>query len=61
MRSVPLGRPRRTTRYGSFTRTISLPSGANPDDITANYDKGILTVNVAVPEQTTPQVKHIAV
>ncbi|MBU3750399.1 MAG: Hsp20/alpha crystallin family protein [Mycobacterium sp.] len=47
--------------YGSFTRTISLPSGANPDDITANYDKGILTVNVAVPEQTTPQVKHIAV
>lgn len=47
--------------YGSFIRTLSLPAGANPEDITANYDKGILTVDVAVPEQAAPEVRHIAV
>lgn len=47
--------------YGSFIRTISLPSGANPDDITATYDKGILTVDVTVPQQAAPEVKHVTV
>ena len=46
--------------YGSFVRSVSLPAGANEDDIKASYDKGILTVSVAVPE-TAPQEKHIAV
>jgi HSP20 family molecular chaperone IbpA len=46
--------------YGSFSRTISLPPGANENDITATYDKGILTVSVAVtePEETE---KHITI
>lgn len=47
--------------YGSFLRTIQLPSGSNPDDIKASYDKGILTVDVAVPKETAPPVKHVAV
>jgi HSP20 family molecular chaperone IbpA len=34
--------------YGSFVRVVSLPPGANEDDITASYDKGILTVSVAI-------------
>ena len=33
-------------RYGSFTRAVRLPSGAKEDDITAAYDRGILTVTV---------------
>lgn len=37
--------------YGSFVRTVTLPPGASEDDIKATYDKGILTVDVAVPEQ----------
>jgi len=37
--------------YGSFVRTVSLPAGADEDDIQATYDKGILTVSVAVSEQ----------
>jgi HSP20 family protein len=31
-------------RYGDFKRAVSLPSKANPLDITTTYDKGILTV-----------------
>jgi HSP20 family protein len=49
--------------YGSFTRSVTLPAGANEDDIKASYDKGILTVDVAVPEQGAAAAaeKHIAV
>jgi HSP20 family protein len=49
--------------YGSFTRSVTLPAGANEDDIRASYDKGILTVDVAVPERTAAEAaeKHITV
>ena len=47
--------------YGSFTRSVTLPAGANEEDIKATYDKGILTVSVAVPEQAAPAEKHVAV
>lgn len=49
--------------YGSLTRSITLPAGADENAIKATYDKGILTVDVAVPEQKTaaPAEKHIAV
>ena len=47
--------------YGSFVRSITLPAGANEEDIKASYDKGVLTVDVAVPEQAAPTEKHVAV
>ncbi len=49
--------------YGSFTRSVTLPAGADEDDIKATYDKGILTVDVAVPERAAAAAaeKHIAV
>ncbi len=47
--------------YGSFVRSITLPAGANEEDIKATYDKGILTVDVAVPEQAASTEKHVAV
>jgi HSP20 family protein len=37
-------------RYGSFTRAVQLPAGAREEDITAAYDKGILTVTVPMAE-----------
>lgn len=46
--------------YGSFVRSVTLPAGANEDDIKATYDKGILTVSVAVPKGESAE-KHIAV
>lgn len=47
--------------YGSFVRTITLPSGANADDIKATYGNGILTVDVTIPKESAPEVKHVAV
>ncbi len=47
--------------YGSFTRSVTLPAGANEEDIKATYDKGILTVDVAVPKQAAATEKHIEV
>jgi HSP20 family protein len=46
--------------YGSFSRSVSLPAGADEDDITATYEKGILTVSVPIPE-TEPSEKHVPV
>ncbi|MBV9639044.1 MAG: Hsp20/alpha crystallin family protein [Mycobacteriaceae bacterium] len=46
--------------YGAFVRSVPLPAGANPDDITATYDKGILTVSVPVPDGA-PVAKRIEV
>ncbi len=47
--------------YGSFVRSVSLPASADEDDIKATYDKGILTVSVALPKGAAPAEKHIAV
>lgn len=46
--------------YGSFTRSVTLPAGANEDGISAGYDKGILTVSVPLKEPASPE-KHITV
>jgi HSP20 family protein len=48
-------------KYGSLTRTVSLPEGADPDKITASYDQGILTVTVQVPKEAKPVARKIAV
>ncbi|MFC3961567.1 Hsp20/alpha crystallin family protein [Nocardia jiangsuensis] len=47
--------------YGSFLRALALPAGAREDDITAAYDKGILTVTVPVSAETPPAEKTIAI
>ena len=47
--------------YGSFTRSVNLPAGADEEDIKATYDKGILIVSVAVPPEAVPSEKHISV
>ena len=33
-------------RYGSFTRSLRLPKGADANDVTARYDAGVLTVSM---------------
>src|SRR5208337_2183933 len=48
--------------YGSFVRSVTLPAGADEEDIKATYNKGILTVSVGVPEKAAAAAeKHIAV
>ena len=46
--------------YGSFSRSVTLPAGADEAAITASYDKGILTVTVPLEEPETPK-RHVAV
>jgi HSP20 family protein len=37
-------------RYGSFRRTLGVPTGTKPDDIAADYEHGILTISVPMPK-----------
>jgi HSP20 family protein len=46
--------------YGSFARTVSLPAGADEDEIHAVYDRGILTISVPVGEDE-PTEKRVDV
>ncbi len=55
------GAHRSEFRYGSFTRTLSLPADANPDDVTAAYDNGILTVTVGVKEAEARSAKKVEI
>jgi HSP20 family molecular chaperone IbpA len=46
--------------YGSFVRTVSLPAGADEENIEATYDQGILTVSVAISEPK-PTERHVPI
>jgi HSP20 family protein len=43
--------------YGSFSRTLDLPPGVNPDSISATITKGVL--KVVVPKPAATQAKKI--
>jgi HSP20 family protein len=42
-------------RYGSFTRTFTLPPTVDTDAITAQYDAGVLTVSIAKKAEAKPR------
>ena len=46
--------------YGTFERTVTLPVGADEDDIHATYDRGILTVSVPLSDDESV-ARHIEV
>jgi HSP20 family protein len=45
-------------RYGSFTRSVSLPPGAREEDVTASYKDGVLEVRAPAPEQAPASGKR---
>jgi HSP20 family protein len=45
--------------YGQFTRSFSLPEGADPDRVTAELREGVLTVRI--PKKPEVQPKRISV
>ena len=42
---------RRERQYGSFSRTIALPSGVDPDKIEAKTHDGVVDVTIPLPEE----------
>jgi HSP20 family protein len=42
-------------RYGSFSRSVTLPTGVNEDSIQADYSDGVLEVRVPKPEEQKPR------
>jgi HSP20 family protein len=50
---------RRERRYGSFSRSIALPTGADPDKIEAGCKDGVVEVTVPLPEQAKKKAVEI--
>jgi HSP20 family protein len=42
-------------RYGSFSRSVTLPAGVSEDAIKADYSDGVLEVRVPKPEEQKPK------
>jgi len=41
--------------YGSFHRSVRLPQGTNPDEITASMRDGVLTITLPLREEARPR------
>lgn len=48
-------------QYGSFTRTFTLPSSVDSDNVSANYDKGVLKVNLPKKAEAKPKQIKVSV
>ena len=46
-------------QYGSFTRTFTLPTTVDSENVSANYDKGVL--KIALPKKAEAKPKQIKV
>src|SRR6202045_4259483 len=46
-------------QYGSFTRTFTLPGTVDTENVSANYDKGVLKINL--PKKAEAKPKQIKV
>jgi HSP20 family protein len=42
-------------QYGSFTRTFTLPNSVDPGQVSAHYDKGVLTIKLAKKAEAKPK------
>lgn len=49
------GTVRSERRYGTFRKVIPIPAAADPEQIRADYDRGILTVHLAKSASRTPK------
>jgi len=47
--------------WGSFSRSLTLPEGVNPEGVKAGFDRGVLEVRIPKPEQRKPRKVAISV
>jgi hypothetical protein len=45
----------RERRYGSFTRSVTIPTNIKAEDIEASYDAGILTLRLPKTDDVKPK------
>lgn len=48
-------------RYGAMTRSFSLPEGADPEKVTATYEKGILEITVPIQKQGKLAARRVTI
>jgi HSP20 family protein len=48
-------------RRGSFSRSLTLPEGIDPEAVGASFERGVLTVRIPKPEQVKPRRVKIGV
>jgi HSP20 family protein len=41
--------------FGSFSRSLTLPKGVDPEAVNASFDRGVLEVRIPKPEQRKPR------
>ena len=41
--------------FGSFSRSLTLPRGIDPEAVTASFDRGVLEVRIPKPEARKPR------
>jgi HSP20 family protein len=41
--------------FGSFSRSLTLPKGVDPESVNAHFDKGVLEVRIPKPEERKPR------
>jgi HSP20 family protein len=46
-------------RYGTFSRSFSLPSNASEDKLEASFGDGVLTIRIRKKEEAKPRVINI--
>ena len=42
-------------QYGSFSRSFTLPSSVDPNQVSAHYDKGVLMIDLAKKAEVKPK------
>jgi HSP20 family protein len=45
--------------FGTFSRSLTLPAGVDPDAVQAHFDRGVLEITIPKPEQKKPRQVQI--
>jgi HSP20 family protein len=49
------------SRYGSFTRSFTLPNTVDPEQVTAHYEKGVLKIRLSKRAEAKPKLIKVSV
>jgi HSP20 family protein len=47
--------------FGTFSRSLTLPAGVDPDSVQAHFDRGVLEIRIPKPEKRKPRQVAISV